>query len=882
MEKRDDADLDPHELEAHRAWLRRLAQVLLRDPSQAEDCVQDVFVAALHRGPPRQSAEFSLRAWLRQVLVNRARKLGELDALRRHHEARALAEHRPEHPREPLELCELQDELQRDVQALEERYRNVVLLRHQSGLLPAEIAAHLHVPVKTVNSWLYRAYGKLRERLDRRYEGLGGWALLLQRATESSEARGGQGVGTGSGPDHPRSPRAARRPVQWAWAAAGLVLVAASARSWLSRSGPEHAPRAVDLAPAHLPGAASDEFRLPGTAPRAEPGRVAVLGGAPADAPTSAGPALSTEAGTWSGLVVDPDGVPVPDLRLRFEPLTESDRRYFNDHANAGFDGYQEVSTPAGEDNLDSSELSSGPDGTFVLPSPRTSGWIDVADDEWTLVTTSVALELPPITAARVQVARARRVAGRVFDRNGQALSSVRVETQLPERLVRSESSFPGGLAYEPSALTEGDGSFQFSCLADLPDVFLRFELDGYEPVEQRLDSLVPPLDALEVVLSEEAPGLAFTGRARDSRGEALAGVVLSFDWTSTATSDQEGRFRLRPSGANSPGRKGTLRAAARGFQPLHLSLTCGGEAASDIDLVFEAPALTLEGVVLRPDGTPHSNATVWLPAPTALVLPPRGEPPIFTEHVMGGPQDGGSIEATVTDAEGRFRLRGLQDRAYVVRLADLETREWFASEPLHPGQSDVLLEFPPDGCWPEVRGVVVGRDGGPITEAFVARSYPRLDVRMPDGRRYVSHFAGTKVAVDESGAFVLTDVARHEAVLTILGPALQTRHVQLDQERNLDRLRLVVGRPCRVVVERGAADFDRFSFCAEPGERFEFVSASRGVYAPILDATLAGERSPEYLVNDLARELVLWSGAREVARVSIALVPGELNVLRP
>jgi RNA polymerase sigma factor (sigma-70 family) len=416
--------LDPAELEAHRAWLHGLAQVLLRDPSQAEDCVQDVFLAALRRGPPRRDSESSLRAWLRRVLVNRARKLGERDAQRRHIEPRALAEHRAELAHAPLELRELQAELQRALLTLEERDRSVALMRHHWEMPPSEIAARMRVPVKTVNSWLFRAYGKLRERLDRRYESLGGWALVLQRAAESEAARARQGASTGSRPDQEWSPRAAHRSVRWVWVAAGLALVGASTRSWLSGSDLDHAPPAVAATLAPPTESASEELRLPGAAARAGPGRDVIPAAAPAEEPTTAGPPVSTEAGTWSGLVVDSDGVPVPGLRLRFEPLTESDRRHFNDHANAGFDGYQELSSPASEDGLEprdgASECSSGPDGTFALPSPRTSGWIDVADDEWTLVSTSVALELPPILAARVQVARVRHLVGRVLDRDGQ------------------------------------------------------------------------------------------------------------------------------------------------------------------------------------------------------------------------------------------------------------------------------------------------------------------------------------------------------------------------------------------------------------------------------------------------------------------------------
>ena len=53
------------------------------------------------------------------------------------------------------------------VGALEEPYRNTVLLRYYEGLWPRAIAAQLGVPVKTINTRLHRAHLQLREILDR-------------------------------------------------------------------------------------------------------------------------------------------------------------------------------------------------------------------------------------------------------------------------------------------------------------------------------------------------------------------------------------------------------------------------------------------------------------------------------------------------------------------------------------------------------------------------------------------------------------------------------------------------------------------------------------------------------------------------------------------
>lgn len=883
MEDERAKDVDPGELDTHRPWLLKLAVAMLRDPALAEDCVQDVFVAALRMGVPRPYADFSLRPWLKRVLVNRTRKLGDRAALRRHHERRAPAERPRERGGDPLEARELRAELRRALMTLDQRSRNVVLLRHKRDLPPAQIAAYLGVPVKTVNSWLYRAYGKLRERLDGRFDDLGGWAPLVLSTLRESE---GEGI----------DPRAhgeavyrrghalggSRRSLLLAGSAAGAVLLVGALGSWLAlRGGARARPAAALLAAIGTSGGESAPVEL---SLRAEAGRAATAAGTPAADQEQAATNPVREAPTWSGRLVDPDGTPVPGLLLAFVPLAESDLRYFNDRANAGYDGRDELPAHGGgvDPSAMPSEFHSGADGAFSLPAPAVPGWIDVLDEEWSLVSSSVALELPPLTDALVQIAPARRVVGRVSRRDGVPLASVRVELRQPEHLLGNP--FASRIAFEPSVLTGDDGVFLFTDAPDLTDALLRFDLDGYEPVELRFEQLAVPPDESVVTLEEEAPHRSITGRVVDSLGRPIDGAFLSLDWTSTATSDEEGRFRLKlPAGSadTAAQRAAIIRGVAPSFLPIQRKLERGTGAPLDVELVFDAPALTLEGVVLRADGNPHPNATVWLPSPMAVSLPPGHRPPVFAEHVMGGPQDGGSLEVTVTDAEGRFRLRGLQDRAYVLRVADPETREWFATEPLHPDQRYVLLEFPPDGLLAAVRGVVVGSDGAPITDAFVARSYPRLDARLPDGRRYATRSPGAKVAVDADGRFALHDVARRGGILTVLGSSIQTRHVELEREPNPSELRVVVGRLCRVVVEP-TAEFERFSFAAERGDTLEFLAVSRGDSAVIADAPMLAERSDEYLVADLARELVLWSGAEEVGRTSITLVPGELNVLRP
>ncbi|MCK6461952.1 MAG: RNA polymerase sigma factor, partial [Planctomycetes bacterium] len=142
------------------AWLRGLARSLVRDPSLADDLVQEGWLRALTNPPARH-----VRSWWRAVLTRRAIDLRREAARRQAREERAPA---PEAPSDDLlERVELQEAVAHAVRGLPEPYRGAILLRHFEGLPPRTIAKRLGIPVETVRTHLKRAHGMLRDRLDR-------------------------------------------------------------------------------------------------------------------------------------------------------------------------------------------------------------------------------------------------------------------------------------------------------------------------------------------------------------------------------------------------------------------------------------------------------------------------------------------------------------------------------------------------------------------------------------------------------------------------------------------------------------------------------------------------------------------------------------------
>ena len=213
----DRVPIDVETLLAHEGFVRGLARRLVRDDDEADDVVQQTWVAALAR-PPRAD-ERGLRGWFTTVVRNVVRQRRRGDARRARRE-RAAA--RPEGAPSTAELLARESArrtLVEAVLALEEPTRSTVVLRWLEGLPPREVAERLHVPVETVRTRLKRAIARLRATLDRRHgDDREAWLAALAP------------LALPGAPPPPRSTRLA--PV--ASAAAGIALVAGGA-VWLAR-----------------------------------------------------------------------------------------------------------------------------------------------------------------------------------------------------------------------------------------------------------------------------------------------------------------------------------------------------------------------------------------------------------------------------------------------------------------------------------------------------------------------------------------------------------------------------------------------------------------------------------------------------------------------
>ena len=167
----------------HNQMLYRIARSILRDDAEAEDAVQEAYLAAFRniagfRGGSR------LSTWLARVVINesygrlRKRKRAgvvlpfdsladERDAGERAAEEGVMSETNAEQPDAAASRGEVRRLLERNIYLLPDQFRTAFILREVEEMSVDEAAACLGVPAATVRSRAFRARALLREAMAR-------------------------------------------------------------------------------------------------------------------------------------------------------------------------------------------------------------------------------------------------------------------------------------------------------------------------------------------------------------------------------------------------------------------------------------------------------------------------------------------------------------------------------------------------------------------------------------------------------------------------------------------------------------------------------------------------------------------------------------------
>lgn len=185
------------ELTRHAAALRSMAHALVH-PGDVDDLVQDVALQVLRTRPARPGR---LGGLLMTILRQLASKRRRGEARRRQREQQAAKPEATASAEQLLEQNEMVERLLRELLALPQPYREVLLQRFFEDRWPAQIAASSGVPIETVKTRIKRGLSLLRERLAAEDEGKGEWRALLSGAFGLSKtaavAAGVVAMGTG-------------------------------------------------------------------------------------------------------------------------------------------------------------------------------------------------------------------------------------------------------------------------------------------------------------------------------------------------------------------------------------------------------------------------------------------------------------------------------------------------------------------------------------------------------------------------------------------------------------------------------------------------------------------------------------------------------------
>jgi RNA polymerase sigma factor (sigma-70 family) len=542
--------LDLENLLVEAAWLARVARGIAADAAEADDAVQETWVAAL-RSPP--AGDRPARPWLRTVLGNAIRMRRRSGRRRASPEEtfEALRESPPT-PEELHERAELERRLATAVAELDEPYRSTVMLRYREGLTAEQIAEVQGIPAGTVRWRLKTALDRLRREHGDATEPRA-WRALVAPAA-ATPAGGASLVG---------GILMASTKKKLALAALALLLVggAVAAIAWTRRpdgarvSGPPDVPDRPSGASGVRPDRLGPDMA----------GQLAALLGQP-DRP----------ARRIAGRVTR-DGAPAAGATVR---LGLAGLPVLVDEVTTGADGRFDL----GERSAAAYEVvaSAGPDVAAA------GARVDLRRDDATPPSDRLELALSGCAGT---------LSGTVFDGSGGTITGARVSL---------------GEGAWPATETDADGRYRL-CGAWGPAT-ARFRADGYNGVDVDLHELDGPMVQDVVLIPEATlAGIVEDPDGAPVAGAWVAIIPDDFGAERGAAvyalSGPDGRFEVS---AASAGRNLVTAVAPGWITPRPIEAVAVAGEVGELR-VRVAPAGRIDGVVVDPRGQPVGGVGVGI-----------------------------------------------------------------------------------------------------------------------------------------------------------------------------------------------------------------------------------------------------------------------------
>lgn len=831
-------------------WLRDLARRLLRDSASAEDAAQATWESVL-RSPPRDGG--LTRGFLATALRNVIAKLRRGDSRRQQREQRSAASEVAELV-DVVEKMEFRRELLAAVLALDAPYRDVILLRYHADLTPTEIAHRLALPIATVKTRLRRAREQLAQRLGK--DDPRGFVAALV-ATAEPTLRGAITTSLIGGLVM------AMKSKLIAIACAAVLVIGGYALF-------DHEPSA-DFIATQTP--KPDNESGTGDAPLLIDSAVAPelhvreIAAAKSPSAPSEKPATEETVDAIEGFVFDMTGRPLGNVALAYRSDYGFESRASDDRAKPAGDGGDESA-------IIERQLQSELDGRFRLGiPPGFGGSVRSGDPGLATIYMGMVPRGTRSAAPVVVLAPGVRVAGSVVDRDGKPVANASLRISF---LESSEVAIP--MPLENAARdyfefkTGADGAFV--CDRPIPTGDAA-RIVVTAPGFLALETNVPPHDdsAFRIVLERPSPRAKdrVRGQVIDTFGAPVAGAFVVLGATSTTT-DERGLFDLDSTKASS---SKLLRAIALGALPAEIAWPL--DPPSDfVTLRLGPPPLTITGTVRRADGSPVAEAILDLANGTVFGFGPQNGAILLDEELAGE-----RLRDKRTDDNGAFELRGLSQRAYVLRILEPKTGENFKTEPIVAGSKNVSIVLPEGLLIPSLAGRVIDRSGKGVAGVRVSVSVQSQERSYLYSQYTSSEGPHVSSLSDARGHFELKNVPRSSVMLVVSGDDIVTNGLELKEEPSED-LVIVVDRRRYLRVELGPAD---------PATRVQVVDAEGKVLDIRVEESnsvsisdmigLNGGKSGVVMISELARAIVLFEGDRELRRVPFEFHDDEIVVIR-
>jgi protocatechuate 3,4-dioxygenase beta subunit len=533
---------------------------------------------------------------------------------------------------------------------------------------------------------------------------------------------------------------------------------------------------------------------------------------------------------------------------------------------------------------------------------------LSAADPHWVTIHEGSAARESSLDPVLV-LAPAISLAGFVRDEAGRPLGGALVRFDLPRGFRTRftevlEASRP--LGWRTSA--DAEGRFAFERVPAVAGSVLTAVLPGYEHGEIQAPEVTAA--GLELVLYR--PKLPLTGvlhgEVLDPDGQRVSGARVGLGLASVV-SDEQGRFELALARAVTAD---ALTAVKAGWLPARFERP--GEPSrgqsgwpDHVVLVLGGPALSIRGAVLDHEGNPVPGARVWLHDPTPGA--PIGKMPSFLEPLMAGAavppqaleseahmpaQDGDDFfdwhtdanepsalwHWTVSDAEGRFELAGLDRRRYRLDVLRPGTLEVCTSSAFEAGERSALVRLDAPDVHARVEGFVHGASGAPVADVSVGLFRPMVDARARifggNSQVVLLEVAG-RTTTDAEGRFHFDDVPRKGARLSLRGDGI----VPLSVDVGAAELDIPVEVRCHLEVALRAdtaTRFDEIQVFDGAGQRLDILVLTEGSTSAWAGVELVGGRSGVVSVSEHARELRFLKDGAVVETRALDLVSGDVN----